>query len=245
MITPWTKRDRPAAVTGRGDGRADVGSGAEHPPHAGIDHRDDIDIELYNTGTADRHWSGTPGRHPDGADHDGADHDGADHDGAEGAGAEERAHHHIVVPDREHRGEVLPVEGAGAGLAVRRERYPLVDTPRFWAEDICLRDVLRIAKQADHNLSHIPLVRAMHIAFFWLVTAPVCIIAFGVVWALVSFHRALAIAVIVVVAAQAVPVIPWLVVSSWTATTWQFLGAAVLVFGVGSALAAAGERRRR
>jgi hypothetical protein len=195
-------------------------------------------------GTADRHDLGPGEWHDDRADAD-ADAD-ADRDGDADA-----ATHHIVVPNDERgaderRADVVRVGGAEADAAgPARRRYPVTGSLRFWNEEIRLRDLLHIVRQGDYNMSHILVVRAANIAFFWLVTAPVVTAAFCFLWAFaVSLHRALTIAVVGLVAAQAVPIVSWLLVSTWSATTWQWVGGATLVFGVGTAIVAAVERQR-
>lgn len=181
-------------------------------------------------GTADRHDLGTGEWHHDGA----------------GAGVDAATHHHIVMPDREGRTDVVRIGSADADEdRSARRRYPLVGGLRFWNEEIRLRDLLCIVREGEYNLAHIPVVRAANTAFFWSVTAPVVTIAFLLLWAFaISFHRAITITGVVLVAAQAVPVVPWLVVSTWPAAVWQWAGGAALVFGVGTAIAAAVERHR-
>ncbi|MHA6631861.1 hypothetical protein ACU61A_41065 [Pseudonocardia sichuanensis] len=133
-------------------------------------------------------------------------------------------------------------------------RLPLVHNLRFVNESLgSLRELLRFAREAHYNMSHIPLVRAFHIAFFWLVTTPVLSVGLFLLWAFaVRLHRALTAAVLALVLAPAARTIPvvgwlvpeWLVVTTWSATTWQWAGGGLLVFGVGVALVLAGERRR-
>jgi len=214
--------------------------------------------DRHDFGTADRHDSGigtaparpigTPDRHDIGTGEWHNDHADADAD----ADADAATHHHIVMPDDERRADVVRTGSADADADAdadeagpARQRYPLISSLRFWNEEIRLGDLLRIVRQGDYNLSHILVVRAANVTFFWLVTAPFVTAAFCFMWAFaVSLHRALTIAAVVLVAAQAVPIVSWLVVSTWSAATWQWIGAAALVFGVGTAIAVAAERRR-
>jgi hypothetical protein len=149
--------------------------------------------------------------------------------------------------DATHR-MVVAKQGSGALAIVtddeHRQRYPLVDTPRFVDEDVNLRQLLLTARRGDYALCHIRGVRAANTAHSWWASVAVTVV-FALVWAFgTSFHRCLTIAAILLAAAQAVPVVPWLVIQHWTPTTWSWLGGIVLAFGVTTAVAAAVEKRR-
>ena len=236
--TPADRHDLgPADRPGPGIG---TGIGANQSPPIGTPDRHDI-----STGE----WQGTGEWHGNRADADAdADrvrtdpyvrvHELPDHLAAK--------HHHIAIASDERRADVVRIGSADADEErPARRRYPLIHGLRFWNEEIRLRDLLRIVREGEYNLAHIPVVRAANTAFFWLVTAPVVTIAFFLLWAFaISFHRAITIAGVVLVAAQAVPVVPWLVASTWPAAVGQWAGGAALVFGVGTAIAAAVERHR-
>lgn len=194
-------------------------------------------------GTADRRDPG-PGEWHHPADADGSADAGADA-AADAHADADAVTHHIVVPHSGDRGDVVRTgTGTGTDRSARR-RYPVISSVRFWNEEIRLRDLLRIVREGDYNMAHIPVVRAANTAFFWLVTAPVVTIVFLALWAFaVSLHRAVTIAGVLLIGAQAAPVVPWLVVSTWPAAVWQWAGAAALVFGVGTAIAAAVDRHR-
>lgn len=230
--------------------------------------------DRHDIGTTDRHQGSTADRHDLGpADQHGtgigtgsglpigtADrqdpgpgewHHSADADGAADADADAHADtdavtHHIVVPHSGDRGDVVRIGSTGtdADRSARR-RYPVISSVRFWNEEIRLRDLLRIVREGDYNMAHIPVVRAANTAFFWLVTAPVVTIVFLLLWAFaVSLHRAVTIAGVLLIGAQAAPVVPWLLVSTWPPAVWQLVGGAAVVFGVGTAIAAAVDRHR-
>jgi hypothetical protein len=217
--------DRPGTGSGTGSGTG-IGTGIGTEAGTGIGSETGT-VPASPIGTDDRHDLG-PGEWP--------------HDRA-GAGA---ATHHIVVPEGGGRTDVVRIGSADADEdRSARRRYPLIHGLRFWNEEIRLRDLLHIVREGQYNLAHIPVVRAANTAFFWLVTAPVVTIAFLLLWAFaISFHRAVTITGVVLVAAQAVPVVPWLVLSTWPPAVWQWAGGAALVFGVGTAIAAAVERHR-
>jgi hypothetical protein len=209
------------------------------------DRADDLEVERrtaamdrHDIGSADRHGDATADRHGIGT---------ADwHDS--GSDADPMPIGRRVVAGAEPHAEVVSIGSADADADAdggSPRRYPVIGSLAIWDEDIRLRDLLRIARKGDYNLSHFPIVRAANTAFFWVVTAPVVFAAFCFLYAFaVSLHRALTIAAILLIAAQAVPVIPWLVVSTWTASTWQHIGGFVVLLGVGTAIAAARERYR-
>lgn len=190
--------------------------------------------ERHGSGTPERH-SGTPQRHGSGT--------AQRHDDRADAGVPDR--HQIIVPVDDDRAgddeDTVP-------------RYRLIDDLRFVNEPVAsLRELLRFAREASYNMAHIPLVRAFHIAFFWLFTAPILTAVLFLLWAfVVRLHRALTAAVLTLVIAPVVRTIPvigwlipeWLVVTTWSATTWQWAGGGLLVFAGGTAIALAGERRR-
>lgn len=183
-----------------------------------------------HSGTDERHDSGTPERHDDRAD------------------ADEAERHEFIVP----------LDGRADDRASDDEdtvpRHRLIDDLRFVNEPVAsLRDLLRFAREASYNMSHIPLVRAANIAFFWLFTTPILVTVLFLLWAfVVRLHRALtaaAITLVIAPAAHAIPAIGWLVpewmvVTTWSTTAWSVAGGALLVFAVGTAVALAGERRR-
>lgn len=148
---------------------------------------------------------------------------------------------YVEHDDEPTRQLVMTKRGDGA-LAITddepRQRYPLVDNPRFWDEEIRLVDFLELAHRGDYNLSHIALVRAANVAFFWLVTAPLAVVAFAAVWALAALHRALLVAALLVAVAQVVPFAPFLEFSAWS---WPWVGGGVFVFGLSTLVAARAE----
>lgn len=180
--------------------------------------------------------AGTPDRNATWPEHDPEHTDGRSGDRAPGGPG-------ALVPvahaDRNDDGTGTPGEDAPA-----RERYPLVDTPRFASEAIHLQEFLDTAQDGNYAWNHILVVRAMNIAFAWLFTNTIARIAFAIVWSTAAFHRALAVYGIPFVVAQAVPVLPGLVMANWTPTTWGWIGGAVLVFGAATAVAAVKERTR-
>ena len=154
-------------------------------------------------------------------------------------GGDDEATHRFLVSDR----------GSGGLAVIDDENEPdrsdlRVAPPRFWDEAVSLRELLELARRGDYALNHLRVVRAAHVAFFWLFTVPAYSVWSAVKWALASLWRALTVVVVVMVAAQAVPVVPFLVVASWTPTAWSWLGGIVLVFGLLTAVAAAVEKRR-
>jgi hypothetical protein len=275
--SPWAKHRgaQPGPATGRGSGWQDR---AGRPRHAGIGTRTDVErhaaeldrhdedpTEWHGTGTPSGTSSGTSsGTAPDSgtaqrhAHRHGTGTAPARHSGTEdrhdsGAGTVMPSHHQFVVPDdsraaadsRADEDGVPPQETAGV-------RHRLFDDLRFVNEDMAsLRNLLRFARTATYNMSHLAPVRAANIAFFWIVTAPVLTVAFFLLWAFaVRLHRALTVAVIIgVLGPFANRLLDWLVpdgldVTTWSATTWSWVGGGLLMFGVATAIALAGERRR-
>ena len=195
-------------------------------------------VERHAGGTVQRHDSGKPERHG----------------GTDGWQGELAA---PAVPDQRH--EVVPVrEDPADDLAEVDDGYvppvPVLMNLRFVNEGLdSLRDMLRFAREANYNMSHIPFVRAGHVAFFWVVTFPVLSLTLFLLWAFaVRLHRALTAALIMLVGAMGanrLPALRWLVpdwldATTWTGATWRWVGAALLVWAIASAIALLGERRR-
>lgn len=94
-----------------------------------------------------------------------------------------------------------------------------------------LKDLLRFARTAPHNLAHLEPVRAMHVSFIWWVTAPILGITRPIQWAHVSLFRAVPIDGGVLLAAHYLNrnvdwLVPdWLDVGTWSATTWTWVAA--------------------
>ena len=202
-----------------------------------------------NAGGPERWETGTGPRNAEGAEPRGTgtlrDRNAAGPEHAEERSADPpEATYHAVVPVRAVDRNDERSDGADEDDPPARERYPLIDTPRFANEEICLQDFLETAKYGDYALQHVLIVRAMNVAFVWLFTNTIARITFAVVWSVASFHRAIWVYGILFVIAQAAPVVPALVVVNWTATTWGWIGGGVLVFGVATAIAAVTERRR-
>jgi hypothetical protein len=108
--------------------------------------------------------------------------------------------HHLLVPppaeldaadptarDEAGSGGRQPAVGTGRRQRLAGKVGRWFDDFRFISEDVgSLRKQLRRAKEAHYNGSQIPIVRAAHIAFFWLFTAPIVSLLLCVAWILLD-----------------------------------------------------------
>ena len=93
-------------------------------------------------------------------------------------------------------------------------------------------------------------VRAFHLAFFWIVTVPVLIVVWPILWTFVlRLHRSVTAWGLVLVCAPFVNRwADWLVwdgfdVSAWSATTWQWVSGFLLLLSLTAGAILWNERR--
>lgn len=139
--------------------------------------------------------------------------------------------HDITVPDPEGPGALVMTSRAGEVVQQAVEGLRFVNLRNH-----TLAETLNYAWHVQSNLTHIPVFRAMNVAFFFLVTASLLIGGRYIEWVHLRLHRALAVWGFVLVAAHFLNrLADWLVPDlldawTWSATTWPWVAGGVFAF---------------
>lgn len=139
--------------------------------------------------------------------------------------------HDIAVPAPDGTGALVMTSRAGERAQQVAEGLRFVNLRNH-----TLAETLNYAWHAQSNLTHIPLFRAMNVAFFFLVTAPLLIVARYLEWVHLRLHRALAVWGLVLVVAHFLNrlvdgFVPDLLdAGTWSATTWTWVAAGGFMF---------------
>lgn len=217
-----------------------IGAGSAHPAAGGsardrqagmpmqppigtdADRRDDVSAR--GIGTDDRHEPVPMRRHDDPDRHARADADAAP------------VQHDIAVPAPDGPGALVMTSRAGEVVQQAAEGLRFVNLRNH-----TLAETLNYAWHVQNNLTHIPVFRAMNVAFFLVVTAPQLIVTRYVDWVHLRLHRAVAVWGLVLIAAHFLNrQVDWLVPDvldawTWSATTWAWVAGGVFAFVLATA----------
>lgn len=238
-----------------GDGAFGWKRSADRPRHTGVGTRPasgrgttsggGTPAPRRRNGTLARQRTGTPAEHPPGTPDDRNAVVAADRNAGTPGERDDRSGvagpvtHEFVVPgpvDVERSGD----ERSGAALAGRAAEAALssVGNLRFVNQPIgSLKDLLRDARHCHFNLSHHDAGRALHLAFFILVTVLFLIPIWPLLWVFVlRLHRAVTAWSLALICAPFLNSLAdglvWdgFDMTTWSPTTWQLVCGGLLVF---------------